>query len=87
MTGKSWWLAVIESYPCPTCGSGPGDVCVTPTGNRKSEPHADRARSATRCKTCGQRIHADSDSDLCDRHERVRALELERATTWKREHP
>jgi hypothetical protein len=83
---KGWWLAVIESYPCDVCGVGPGERCVTNTLAPKSEPHASRARQADRCTVCGQRVHAESESDLCDRHERVRQLELERVTTWKRLH-
>lgn len=82
---RGWWLAVIESYPCPTCGAEPDRPCTTLAG-KTTTPHADRGRNADRCKVCGQRIHAEIDGDLCDRHERVRQLELERSTTWKRQH-
>lgn len=82
--GKGWWLAAIESYPCPTCGAGPGDPCLTYTGNEKNEPHVDRGRVGDRCTQCGSRIHANSDGPLCDRCELVRSLEVERSTRWIR---
>lgn len=33
---------VLISYPCPTCGVGPGDWCVTMTGQAKHEFHVAR---------------------------------------------
>jgi hypothetical protein len=40
------WRLIIHSWPCPVCTAGPGEYCVTQTGHRKSEPHADRSRIA-----------------------------------------
>lgn len=41
-----WHLTVI-AYPCPTCDAAPGEDCVTLSGVRKHEPHADRSRLAS----------------------------------------
>ena len=41
-----WWF-IVTSYPCPACGVAPGRPCLTTSGNRKQEPHADRARLAS----------------------------------------
>lgn len=42
---KLRWQLVVNSYPCPICGAGPGRGCRTP--NRpKPEPHAARAALA-----------------------------------------
>ena len=40
------WFEVVTSYPCPACGVGPGEPCLTVSGNAKREPHADRSRAA-----------------------------------------
>ena len=37
-----------QSVPCPDCGVGVGEVCVTATGGRLSTGHASRVRLATR---------------------------------------
>ena len=81
---RSWWLAVVESYPCPVCMSGPGDRCVTASGNTKSEPHAERTRQGDRCPRCGSQLNAATTTPLCDHCQLVRDMETERATTWKR---
>jgi hypothetical protein len=39
------WQLVVNSYPCPACGAGPGHGCRTPD-RPKPEPHAERARLA-----------------------------------------
>jgi hypothetical protein len=82
------WRVVFESFPCPTCGAGPGEHCTTTTGNRKSEPHVDRGRDGARCPKCRSHLAWDAEpGDLCGRCEQVRALEIERATVWKRRNP
>lgn len=83
----SWWLTVVESYPCNACGAEPGEHCQTASGNPTLQPHATRARDSHRCTICGMRLHSEDQGDLCDRHQRVRELELERSRTWKRLHP
>jgi len=79
---------VFMSYPCPTCGVGPGVRCVTVSGAESNTPHVDRTRHATRCPKCGAIVSAELDpGKLCDRCALVRSLELERATKWKRRNP
>lgn len=88
MTGKSAWRAVFQSYPCPTCGALPGEVCTTTGGRVADIPHVDRTRNADRCPRCGTITGAGADpGSLCGRCALVRALEIERATTWKRRDP
>jgi hypothetical protein len=41
------WREVVISYPCDTCGAGPGDRCRTVTDHEKWEPHAARSLLAS----------------------------------------
>lgn len=83
------WMGVFLTYPCPTCGAGPGQVCVTTTtGKPTSVPHAGRTRNAERCPRCGGITGAKDDPGaLCPRCALVRSLEIERSTTWVRQDP
>jgi ribosomal protein S27AE len=82
------WRVVFESFPCPTCGAGPGEHCMTSNGNVRNETHVDRGRDAMRCPKCGGRLAFDAEpGDLCGRCEQVRALEVERATYHRRKNP
>lgn len=87
-THRAPWRVVFETYPCPTCGAEAGHVCVTTGGRQADLPHAERTRLADRCPVCGV-IVADRDDPgaLCPRCALVRALETERASTWKRIDP
>lgn len=42
------WRQIVQEYPCPVCEAGPGETCLTCNGNPKHEPHADRARLASK---------------------------------------
>jgi hypothetical protein len=78
---KADWTVVRMSYPCLVCNAPPGEPCLTATGNRKNELHAERGREAQRCPKCGDRIAADAEPvTLCDRCRLVRRLEIERAS-------
>lgn len=82
------WQSVFLTYPCPTCGAGPGDPCRTARGNVAEVPHAGRTRNADRCPKCGGITNADTEpGGLCPRCALVRSLEVERSTTWKRQDP
>jgi len=82
------WRVLLRSYPCPTCGAGPGEPCQTSTGHQADIEHAGRAAQAARCPKCGTRVDGDSHpGDLCPRCQLLRNLDTERATTWKRLHP
>jgi hypothetical protein len=79
------WRIVFESYPCHTCGAAPGEHCMSSSGHVRNETHVERGREAMRCHRCGGRLAFDAEpGDLCGRCEQVRALEVERSTTWKR---
>lgn len=82
---KSRWRLVFMSYPCPTCGAGPGEPCRTTTGHIYAECHVDRTRHADRCPRCGVLVSAEAPGELCDRCAQVRALEVERATYHRRQ--
>lgn len=41
------WRAVVNSYPCETCGAGPGAWCISTGGKYKYEPHAARSKLAS----------------------------------------
>ena len=85
---KAAWRLVFQSYRCPTCGAAPGEVCVTTGGRPYPECHAERTRNADRCPSCGTITGADTEPGaLCPRCALVRSLEIERATTWKRNDP
>jgi len=82
------WAAVFLTYPCPTCGAGPGEPCQTASGRVADIPHAGRTRNADRCPRCGSITGAEAEPGaLCARCALVRALEVERSTTWKRQDP
>jgi hypothetical protein len=82
------WRVIFETHPCPTCGAPPGEHCRTATGRPRWETHVDRGRTADRCPKCRAHLAFDAEpGDLCGRCEQVRALEIERATTWKRRNP
>lgn len=82
------WRTVFLSYPCPTCGAGPGENCLSSTGNVRTECHVDRGRTADRCPKCRSMLAADAEpGDLCGRCQQVRALEVERATYHQRRRP
>lgn len=88
-TGRAPWRLMYLSYPCPTCGVGPGEDCRTTGGRTKRDGvHADRARRGNRCPRCGTLTDADNlPGQLCARCELVRALEVERATRYERRDP
>lgn len=84
-TEKAPWHLTILSYPCPDCGAGPGQNCVTANGNPKTEEHVARARNGARCPKCNTRLGADSlPDDLCDKCALLRSLNVERATVYRR---
>lgn len=87
MARKATWQQVFLSYPCPTCGAEPGEACMTTGGREAQLPHADRTRAANRCPTCGTIVNDGNPGALCARCALVRALEVERSTTWHREEP
>lgn len=41
------WRQVALSYPCDICTAGPGEQCLTWTGNKAWTPHAARTRKAS----------------------------------------
>lgn len=85
---RAVWRVVFESYPCPTCGVPAGASCRTTSGRIAGLPHAARTAMANRCPRCGVIVGRENDpGGLCDRCALVRALEVERATKWKRRHP
>lgn len=75
---RPWWVAILESYPCPTCGALAGHRCRTGSGQVAPTPHADRAREADRCTKCGRRLEPGHGDTLCDYCAAIRRLELER---------
>lgn len=81
---KAVWRLVFLSYPCPTCGAGPGEVCLTITGKPYAECHAERTRHANRCPRCGQITGAEDPGALCPKCALLRSLEIERATPYRR---
>lgn len=84
-SSKAAWRLIRMSYPCPVCGAGPGDPCMTTAGNVYTECHAERSRQATRCAKCRAILSAEAEpGDLCDRCALVRSLEVERATYHRR---
>lgn len=86
---KAPWRLVLLSYPCPDCGAGPGDPCVTAGGNPAHDyVHAARTRDASRCPRCGVRLPAEAEAgDLCDHCALVQALEVERYHHPRRDTP
>lgn len=82
------WRAVIESYPCDTCGAEPGEPCRTISGTKANPPHVARTRPANRCHKCGTMLAADAEpGTLCPKHALLRSLEIERATHYRRRTP
>jgi hypothetical protein len=87
-TGKTAWRAVFLTYPCPTCGQAPGQWCRTRSGKPAELPHMARGRVGVRCPVCHALLDDGAEhGDLCPRCQLVRALEVERATTWPRRDP
>lgn len=83
--GRAAWQLVFLSYPCPACDAAPGEDCYTSTGRTTRQLHAERARQGNRCPHCGMLTNADDEpGQLCPRCELIRALEVERATKYKR---
>ena len=50
MRPPSPWRAEQESRPCRMCGSEPGRTCVTPSGDVRRKPHAERWNDAMAAK-------------------------------------
>jgi hypothetical protein len=86
-THDPWWLTSILSYPCPRCDAKPGQRCRTKGGGLTGTPHAARGQERRRCRHCQVVLPADQDmgDELCARCALVRALEVERATVYRRE--
>jgi DNA-directed RNA polymerase subunit RPC12/RpoP len=80
------WVGLLLAYPCPTCGAQPSEDCVTRNGQPAQQPHTDRARNATRCPRCGQKLVSDVDDPgaYCSRCQLLRSLEIERVTRHRR---
>jgi len=86
-TPRAPWHAMFLTYPCHTCGAEEGEECTT-TNGKWAFPHAARTRAAARCRICGEVTDGPNGPEsLCARHRLVRALEIERATTHKRQDP
>lgn len=85
-TRKAAWTLVALSYPCPTCDARAGEDCVTRTGRpTRGQVHVPRGQDVKRCPRCGARLPADDEPGaLCSRCALVRALEVERSTTYRR---
>ena len=84
----TYWREVSLSYPCPVCNASPGANCMTASGHKKYEAHADRGREADRCEKCRGKLLADQlPGELCPRCLQVRNLEVERATYHVRRYP
>lgn len=88
MTDKAAWRIALESYPCRKCNAKPGERCRNlRTGCPVNGIHTARNDAAGRCQSCGIRIEADrvmAADALCARCALVRALEVERATKYRR---
>lgn len=82
---RSSWRLIFTTYPCPTCGAKPGRDCRTVNGHVASQVHAARTAHAERCPRCGTHISADDEpGSYCARCQLLRALEIERATKYRR---
>jgi hypothetical protein len=44
---KQPWRQVALSYPCETCGAGPGDPCMSVSGRKADMPHVTRTTLAS----------------------------------------
>ena len=78
------WRAAYLAYGCSTCNALPGEPCVTRAG-KPTGFHVNRMRLGERCPVCGVMVGiVDEPGTLCDRCALVRALEVERATTYRR---
>lgn len=85
---KASWHVVFLTYPCPTCEAAPGEECFTQNGTIAQQMHAARTRQGNRCPRCGTLTPADDEpGQLCARCELLRALEVERATKYRRRFP
>lgn len=79
----SRWRIIVRSYPCETCGAGPGDPCLSPSGKRALE-HVARANLVNHCPKCGTWVDADEPGIYCPRCQLLRDLNTERASHHKR---
>lgn len=79
------WRAILRSYPCTTCGAGPGEACWTSGGRESALEHVARQQATARCHKCGQMLDADVPGNLCDHCQLVRNLITEAHTTHQRE--
>lgn len=82
-----WWLAAILTYPCTRCGAKAGQRCRTAAGGATVTPHAVRGQERRRCRHCQVVLPNDQDlaEVLCSRCALVRALEVERASHYRRQ--
>jgi hypothetical protein len=60
------WRLIVESYPCDTCGAGPGAPCLTISGTVKHEPHVERVALVVHCIYCLGWLAADWPELVCD---------------------
>ena len=82
---RTAWRRSIESWPCQTCGASPGESCVTGSGRPTNLPHAARLRSTNRCQMCLALLPNEWEDTICERCQLVRALEVERASHYRRD--
>ena len=82
----STWRIILRSYACDTCGAGPGEPCMTPSGHQTAE-HVSRYDQLNRCPRCGAMLAADAPpGTYCDRCQLLRDLNTERAHYHRRRH-
>jgi len=87
MTGSamSTWRLILRSYPCRTCGAGPGDPCTTSGGREADLEHVDRQQHVGRCPRCATMMDADwTPGALCPHCQLLRSLQVERYTHHRR---
>ena len=81
----SLWRIILRSYPCETCGAGPGEPCLTSGGRQAGMEHAAREMATARCPRCATWLDADwPQGSLCPRCQLLHDLNTERATTHRR---
>ncbi len=82
---RAAWRAVYLTYPCEACGAKAGEDCTTVSGKPASYQHAARAARGARCPRCHQLIEHDIEpGSYCAKCQLLRALEVERATKYRR---